>query len=180
MFNTITWEQFLTTAALIIGGYYLITSVFFYHREIFGWLTNKSKSPLPTTEREPAANLMGKVQPEPVRPIRKQTVEADQIQFASGTPDEESEAATSDTKMVTGLVTDLLGEIKILGEMIVENKSPLEEGIALFKSLLEHYPSVRDSPFREAVTIVVHTTCKETCRYDLELTEVKTWWNTSH
>ncbi|MBX2894710.1 MAG: hypothetical protein KF763_04665 [Cyclobacteriaceae bacterium] len=180
MFNTISWEQFLTTTALIIGGYYLVTSVFFYHREIFGWLTSKSKPQLPAPEREPATNLMGRVQPEPVRPVRKQTVEADQIQFASGTPDEESEAAATDTKMVTGSVTDLLGEIKILGEMIVENKSPLEEGIALFKSLLEHYPIVRDSPFREAVTIVVHTTCKETCRYELELTEVKTWWNTSH
>lgn len=180
MFNTISWEQFLTTAALLIGGYYLITAVFFYHREIFRWLTNKSKPPLPAPEREPATNLMGKVQPEPVRPIRKQTVQADQIEFASSTSDEESKTTAIDTKMISGSLTDLLGEIKILSEMIVENNSPVEEGTALFKSLLEHYPNVRDSPFRDAVIIVVHTTCKETCRYDLELNEVKSWWDTPH
>ncbi len=175
MFNSISWEQFLTAATLIIGGYYLITAFAFYHREIFGWLRN-NKPKNSTPERGPASNLMGKVHQDPIRTIRKQTVEADQIQFGSTTPDEESVQSTTDTKMVTGSVADLLQEIKLLGEMIVENKSHLEEGISLFKSLLEHYPNVRDSPFREAVIIIIHTTCKETCHYNLELNDVKTWW----
>jgi hypothetical protein len=180
MFNSISWEQFLTTAAIIIGGYYLITAIAFYHREIFQWINNKNKSTTPAPERELSTNLMGKVQPEPARPIRKQTVEADQIQFGPGKPDEESEQPTTDNKLVTGSVADLLQEIKTLGEMFTENNTAEEEGISLYKSLLEHYPNVRDSPFREAVTIVVHTTCKDTCRFDIELNEVKTWWDNSN
>lgn len=177
MFNSISWEQFLTAAGLLIGGYYLITTVAFYHREIFEWINNKNKPKAGTSEHEqPASNLMGRVQPEPVRPIRKQTVAADELQFGPGTHDE-SEQATPDSKMVTGSVADLLQEIKTLADMIAESNSPQEEGIPMFKSLLEHYPNVRDSPFREAVTIVIHTTCKETCHYDLELNEVRQWWD---
>ncbi|NOS90614.1 MAG: hypothetical protein HOP30_01715 [Cyclobacteriaceae bacterium] len=178
MFNSISWEQFLTAAGLLIGGYYLITTVAFYHREIFEWITNKNKSKTPTPEREqPVGNLMGKVQPEQARPIRKQTVAADELQFGPSAKDDEPEESTSNIKMITGSVADLLQEIKTLADMIAENNSPHEEGIPLFKSLLEHYPNVRDSPFREAVTIVIHTTCKETCHFDVELNEVKQWWD---
>ncbi len=177
MFNSISWEQFLTTAALIIGGYYFITALVFYHREIFAWINTKGKPNIQPPEREqPATNLMGKVQAEPVRPIRKQTVEADQLQFGTTTRDDESEQPIVETKLVNGSVADLLEEIKTLGDMIAENNSPAEEGIPLFKSLLEHYPNVCESPFREAVTIVIHTTCKDTCHYDLTLSEVKSWW----
>lgn len=119
---------------------------------------------------------MGKVQPEPVRPIRKQTVEADAF-LVEGSTDDEGEEPITDTKILTGSVADLLQEIKTLGEMIAENHSPAEDGIPLFKSLLEHYPQVRDSPFREAVTIVIHTACKDTCQYQVELSEVKSWWD---
>lgn len=174
MFNTISWQQFFITAGFVIIGYYLITTLALYHREIFLWLTNKNKLPVSPPQGH-ATNLMGTIQPEPVRPIRKQTVEADQIHFGPGTPDEQIEP-TTETIMVTGSVADLLQEIKTLAEMIADNNTPIEEGISLFKSLLEHYPHVQDSPFREAVTIIVHTACKETCRYDLDLSQVKQWW----
>ncbi|MBX2900322.1 MAG: hypothetical protein KF775_11765 [Cyclobacteriaceae bacterium] len=180
MFNTISWEQFLTTAGLLIGGYYLITTVLFYHREIFEWINNRNKPKTSLPETNPSLpNLMGKVQPEPVRPIRKQTVDADEMNFGPATQDEEVSQSPADTKLITGSVADLLQEIKTLAEMVVENNSPQEESIALFKSLLEHYPNVRDSPFREAVTIVIHTTCKDDCHFDIELNEVKQWWHNS-
>lgn len=182
MFNSISWQEFLTAAGLLIGGYYLITAIAFYHREIFAWFSNRNNPKTENTQPEreqPAVNLMGKVQPEPIRPIRKETVEADGFQVAASTQDEEEQQVTN-TKMVTGSVADLLQEIKTLSEMMAENNTSAEEGIALFKSLLEHYPNVRDSPFREAVTIVIHTACKDTCQFDVTLNEVKQWWSNTH
>ncbi|MBS1554152.1 MAG: hypothetical protein JSU09_04435 [Bacteroidetes bacterium] len=177
MFNAISWEQFLTTASLLVGSYYLITTIIFYHNEILAWVNNRGKTKTTAPESKPSLpNLMGKVQPEPIRPIRKQTVEADEMNFGPATQDEEVSQPPADTKLITGSVADLLQEIKTLAEMIAENNSPQEESIALFKSLLEHYPNVRDSPFREAVTIVIHTTCKDDCHFDIELNEVKQWW----
>lgn len=176
MFNAISWEQFLTTAGLLIGGYYLITTVIFYHREILAWVNNRGKTKTTAPESKPSLpNLMGKIQPEPVRPIRKQTVEADEMNFGPATQDEDNQPP-ADTKLITGSVADLLQEIKTLAEMIAENNSPQQESITLFKSLLEHYPNVRDSPFREAVTIVIHTACKDDCHFDIGLNEVKQWW----
>lgn len=132
MFNSISWEQFLTTAGFIIAGYYLITTIAFYQRELFEWLNNRNKPKTTAPEHhQPTTNLMGKVQPEPVRPIRKQTVEADQLNFGASTKDED-EVPASDTKLINGSVADLL-QIKTLADMIAENNSPTEEGISLFK-----------------------------------------------
>jgi len=63
MFNFISWQSFLTITTLLVAGYYSVTSLMLYRKEIADWAKSLSHPSIPSPSTEPelnsTENLMG-------------------------------------------------------------------------------------------------------------------------
>jgi hypothetical protein len=177
MFNSISWQQFLTTMVIMLAAYYGLAIPGLYYKEILQWIKNGQKPPVAPETEEHIVNLVRKIQPDTARPSRKEIVTSEELIFApTQKPDSEFNNSDPD-RIISGSVADLLQEINTLADSIVENSGASEEAAAMFQSLLARYPAIKASALREAVTLVLHTTCKDTCHFDFDLQEIKKWWD---
>lgn len=185
MLESIAWQEFISTIALLIGGYYVITALLLYSSEISNIFKQKKLNLTNTHEREnqtdsnESIDLMGSVkfggrQSENVP--REEKSEAESLNVVTAQEPEEpiTEAATSEADEATlKSVSTLLEEINTLTEVVaVGSKAECAE---LFRTLLSNYPDLLHTHEPE-ITSFIYNSCREHCEFQIELSEVKTWW----
>ncbi len=183
MLESISWQEFLTTVAIILGGYYAITTLLLYSREI----TNSCKQGKSSTSLDTKADqtgssesndLMGGARYEKSRQqevLREETTEVDTLDLAPQQDVEEpvnvidlqEEALTND------LVT-IKDEIKSLAEIIPLGTK--EEAISLLKTLLSNYPQFIGTSFQPQISQFIYDSCVETNTHQFDPQEINSWW----
>lgn len=185
MFSSITWELFLTAVVVVIGGYYGITTLLLYHREIMQWVKSRGLSPVvqmgSTAVSEPSRSVMGNIQKGSTQELRSSIGTAEEINVAA--TDEEPDTVHSpeavksfDDHLLIGSIADLLQEVKTVSQLIAECKSDKAEGESLFRTLLLRYPHLRSTTYRDAINLYILDTARNQFSFDLSSFEINSWW----
>lgn len=183
MLELISWQEFLTAVAFILGGYYAITTLLLYSREITNIFKHgKSKASLDTkpdqTDSSKSYDLMGVVRYENSKQQavpREETTEADSLVVAPSQDVEEpvnvidlqEEALTNDIVAIKAEITSLAEIIKL---------GTKEEAISLFKTLLSNYPQFIGATFQPQISQFIYHSCIETNTHQFDLHEINSWW----
>lgn len=173
MLNSISWSEFLTFAALLIAVYYAITVTTYYRTEITAWF-RKKEQPINNKVGQ-FSTLMGATKPEPSILILKQLISAEDL-LVNAAPEEELHSASD--PIIIGTIADLLQESKILAKTIAQNNTSSDECAALFHSMLQHYPQLNNSTYKNPISISLYHTCKNEAGIEYSLEQINTWWPT--
>lgn len=163
MFNSISWESFLTTIGSLAGAYYFITTLMLYHQEITQWWKNKFNSSR-IEESESVVEqtaIMGKVENTPSSPSN---------------PLVHTASVVTEKDVLIGSVSDLLQEIKSLIQLAIENNWDKAQSESLFRALLIRYPTLKNTTHQQSVSSFMADTTSEECSFALTTEEVMTWW----
>jgi len=188
MLESISWQDFFTTLAILVGTYYLVTSLLLYNKELVSLVRKKS---LPTTQQElpiknlsgANQNLMGEIRYNSPMTTKENIVESQELAFKSDNREEEEviTKTNSTEALLVGTIADLLQELKTLINIVSHNT--MEESSPLFRAILTNYPQLVGSHYQEAISLFIYATTKEQCEFTLELDQIKSWWpstNTSN
>ena len=182
MFESISWQDFLTTISLIVGGYYAITTLLLYGAEITSIFNQKkSKSIEPVARKHQndsneSKDLMGKVKYETgVNVPHEIIVESNELDVQHTHEDEEPILSIDPRQaMLAGFDSGLQEEIATL----VTEFSTSNEGeiILVFKSLLSVYPQLVRTPYKESISLLIRDSLKANSAFHPELNEINSWW----
>lgn len=185
MFNSITWEIFLTTVAAVIGGYYGITTLLLYHQEIIRWLKTRGQQSIGASQSKNNTSsshvVMGSTQPEPLHEVRSTVSPVEEINITTGNEVPETVtspevlSSTSDQALMSSVST-LLQEIKTVSQLIAECNSDKTESESLFRTLLLRYSHLRTTTYRDAITLFILNAARNQFAFELSLPEINTWW----
>jgi len=200
MFNSITWELFVTSFAGLIGSYYFITTLLLYHKEITQWVKSRlTGSQSLTLQPSDTAishtqDILGAANNETRNETRNENknenkrdaertsvVESEDI--AGGVTDDEPDTITTTAvsnhhdALLIGSVADLLNEIKTLIQLSAEYQSGKEECADLFKASLLKYPHLKGTTYQYAINGYICEESKNQFAFDLTLQEVAQWWS---
>ncbi len=184
MFETISWQEFLTVITGVVICYYAISILLLFSSEIINLFKQKqSKQITPETiedqyDSSESNELMGKVKYETeTSPTREKSISSEELQIQSIDETEEvielSSVKPSDA-ILLGTIADFLQEIKALTEVVKDSSK--EEATALFKSLISRYQQVGDTHYKDALNIFIYDSCEQHCAFNLELKEIIVWW----
>lgn len=180
MLQSISWLEFFTTIALIVGGYYLITGLLLYNKEIGSFIKGKSRlSPSvnqsPQTALQQTDQLIGlaKTESSSHTGLREVTVSAEDMLVSSSHVAEEPIEITSIT--VTDDVASLTSEIEALVRIV--SHSSRDESLPLFQSLISRYSSLLDTDHVEPLSQLLHDKVSEHCNFQIDLDEIRGWWS---
>ena len=161
MFQSISWQEFLTAISLIVGGYYTITTLLLYGDEITSiFKQQKSKSiELEVSDDQNNSNesndLMGKVKYETgVNVPHEHLIESSELNVQEAKEaDEPIKSIDPREAMMAGFASVLQEEI---GTLVTEFSSSAEgEIILVFKSLLSVYPQLVRTPHKESINLLI-------------------------
>jgi len=186
MLESISWQEFISTIAFLIGGYYVITVLLLYSSEITNIFKQRKLNLTNTyelknqTDSNESIELMGSVkyggrQSENVPREEKSETESLSVVTAQEPEEPITEAATSEAdEAMLKSVSILLEEINTLTEVVaVGSKAECAE---LFRTLLSNYPDLFHTTHEPEITAFIYNSCMEHCEFQIELSEVKTWW----
>lgn len=194
MFNTISWEQYLTVIASLLVLYYLGVLVIYYRKDLAARLSSREAN-LSSPETDPkyynpfASNsdsFMGSINPEKddnkIYIKNKEIGEANKIDvgnFSTGKEhpvDAEPPLPSSETFLL-GTVADLLQEIKTLLQLLSENEGTKEDCQTLFKALFSRNHTLKDTSYQDAISLFLYNECLGKLRFELSIAEIKELWN---
>lgn len=182
MFNSISWQEFLSAIVMLVAGYYLVATLVFYRNEIANIFNQKTSKKINEDARDEQSDsnesnsLMGGIKYESLTQenvSREQIFATEEISFA---PLEEADEPIDATlnNAINRFVSTLLTEIESLLEVIAkENKV---ETATFFKALLYNYPQLVATDYQDEISQHIYDALKQTCEFHLELNEVKSWW----
>jgi hypothetical protein len=182
MFNSISWQEFLTAISLIVGGYYVITTLLLYGAEITSIFKQKKSNSIDQEVSEDqndsneSNDLMGSVKYETrVNVPHENVIESSELNVAQAKEAEEPIISIDPREaMMAGFATVLQGEIATL---VTEfSASPEGEIILVFKSLLSVYPQLVRTPYKDSLSLLIRDSLKATSAFHPELNEINSWW----
>ena len=181
MFQSISWQAFLSTVGLIVGGYYAISALLLYSEEIKSiFVQKRSNAPVQENGDDQTGTIepndvMGKVKyMTEVNVPHEISIDAEEILVGSKNEIEEPVSRsepTSPEDAIIKSVADLLKEIaSVLPQISPEDK----EGTSLiFKSLLSRYEQLTATTYQDAISIFIQ---KAMSPVQFDLNEIKMWW----
>ena len=178
MFNSISWQDFLFTIGVIVGGYYVITTLLLYSNEIksiFNQGVSKSIEHDVSDDQndsDESNDLMGGVKYETqVNVPHEKIVEYDELTVQRNN---EAEDPIEQFDPNEGFAKTLTTEIETL---ITEVSSSDEaEIILVFKSLLSVYPQLVNTPRKNSINLLIYNSLREKSVFHPELNEINSWW----
>ena len=182
MFNSISWQEFLTAISLIVGGYYAITTLLLYGAEITSiFKQEKSKSTEPEVSEDQndsneSNDLMGSVKYETgVNVPHENLIESSELNVQEAKEaDEPIKSIDPREARMAGFATVLQEEIATL---VTEFSSSAEgEIILVFKSLLSVYPQLVRTPYKDSLSLLICDSLKANSAFHPELNEINSWW----
>ena len=184
MFESISWQQFLSAVVLIGGGYYVITTLLLYGSEITTIFKQKERKQSASeinddqNDSNESIDLMGKIKYDTeVNVPHENLITTEEIQVQTTNEDEEvvvgSPSDQADALIIV-TIADLLEEIKTLADVLKDSSK--EEAVLFFKAILSCYPQLIGTNYQEALSLFIYDSCKEHCQFDLTPNEIKSWW----
>lgn len=182
MFNSISWQEFLTAISLIVGGYYVITTLLLYGAEITSIFKQKKSNSIDQEVSEDqndsneSNDLMGNVKYETrVNVPHENVIESSELNVAQAKEAEEPIISIDPREvMMAGFATVLQEEIATL---VSEFSSGTEgEIILVFKSLLSVYLQLVRTPYKDSLSLLICDSLKATSAFHPELNEINSWW----
>ena len=182
MFNSISWQEFLTAISLIVGGYYAITTLLLYGAEITSIFKQRQPNSIDQDVSEDqndsneSNDLMGKVKYETqVNVPHENVIESSELNVAQDKEAEEAIISIDPREaMMAGFATVLQEEIATL---VTEFSSSTEgEIILVFKSLLSVYPQLVRTPHKDSLSLLICNSLKANSAFHPELNEINSWW----
>jgi hypothetical protein len=161
MFQSISWQEFLTATSLIVGGYYAITTLLLYGAEITSIFKQKKSNSIDQEVSEDqndsneSNDLMGKVKYETqVNVPHENVIESSELNVVQPKEAEEPIISIDPREaMMAGFALVLQEEI---GTLVSEFSSSTEgEIILVFKSLLSVYPQLVRTPFKDSLRLLI-------------------------
>jgi hypothetical protein len=181
MLQSISWLEFFTKTGLIVGGYYVITGLLLFSKEIGSFLKSKSsRSPLNQFSQTPLQQtdqLIGVAKPESSGDtgLREVVVSADEVLVSESSVAEEPIEVTSVTVTVEDDVASLTSEIDALVSIVSD--SSRDESLPLFQSLISRYASLVDTDHVEPLSQLLHDKVSEHCNFKIDVDEIRGWWS---
>lgn len=182
MFESISWQEYLSAITLLIGGYYVITTLLLFSSEIttifkqgkldFSFHGTNSHQ----IDSNESSDLMGKVryETEEQHTQREEKIEVEQLTFVSNKDEEETievfDAVEDNRKRDLHNIKE---EIQALSQIVSEVDK--EECISLFQSLLSRYSQFYGSDSQEEVNLIIYNSLKND-RFPIDTTEINSWW----
>jgi hypothetical protein len=174
MFKTISWQDFLTGIAAILGAYYVVSILLLYSRDAYRWIITRNKYDKPDDNRSrSSSNVMGGIKTDPPRK-HQQSVDAQDLIVG----DADKKENQNQDSLLVGSVSDLLHEVKVLAQVIKESGGSKDEGVPMFQSLLSNYPQLIGTRYQESISIFIHQHCNSESVFEVDLNEVTSWWPT--
>lgn len=187
MLESISWQEFISTITLLIGGYYAVTVLLLYSTEITNFFKQKKLTPSGTKTRSgqndssQSDNLMGRVRHEnhvAQTVPREETANAEDIDVVLSQEDEEAISAVDvRQEQLENDLASIQLEIHSLIEVISERSK--EENISLFKTLFSNYPGFIGTVHQHELLQMIYNSCKEAGHDHFELSEINSWWTDS-
>ncbi|MEP2669089.1 MAG: hypothetical protein ABJH04_08845 [Cyclobacteriaceae bacterium] len=184
MFESISWQEYLSTISLLIGGYYLVTTLLLFSSEItnifkqkqFG--TSVGETIQYQNESNGTDDLMGKVRYETLQQQnvpRQEKVEVEQLAFTANEVEEEpievfDELEDSRKKSIQNITE----EVDALTQIISGNNK--EEVVSLFQSLLSRYAHFIGTPYQKEINQSIYNSFKAQYEFQIEPGEINLWW----
>lgn len=184
MLESISWPEFITAVTFLIFGYYVITALLLYGREITNIFkekkSNRSSPEVKADQNDSneSNDLMGSVRYEnrELKNVPREEVSSvEEIQVVSS--QEDSEPINIIDLEEENLKNDFLSvqsEINSLLEVV--SQETREESIPLFKTLLSNYPQFIGTGYEEQISQFICDSCKQTCQFHFDLNEINAWW----
>lgn len=171
MLKSISWQDFITGIAAVLGAYYVVSIALLYSRDAFRWLKSKQKASDDNEINVSGSNLMGAIKSEPPRK-NEQSLEAQDLIIGESA----KERNEDDDSLLVGSVSDLLHEVKVLARVIKESGGSKDEGTPMFQSLLLNYPQLINTKYQESISLFIHQHCTDESLFDVDLNEINSWW----
>lgn len=195
MLSSISWEKFLTVVAILVAGYYLVTIIIFYRRELAHLIKNGVSlgasrnddgegTGSNTAKAQPAtSSMMGAAGRKGDRSMPHTSTEtSDNLAYAPSDelPDTISEAGTDDDgveEIPVGIISDLLEELKAICGAITDSVATKEEASALFEALLSRYRELKDTPYRRSISDHIYSITREPFLVNFSREEIEGFWD---
>ncbi len=184
MFNSISWQEFLSIIGLIVGGYYAITTLLLYSEEIKSIFKQKELKSIETiasddqNDSNESIDLMGTIKYEtPVNVPHEKVVESDEINTQPLKEIEEpidQVTAISPDVLITKSVAELLREIKTIVTELSQGSR--EEIASIYHSLLQRYPQLTGTNYQEEISLFINDSLSTNTTHSFTLDEIKSWW----
>jgi hypothetical protein len=181
MLQSISWLEFFTTIGLIVGGYYVITGLLLYTKEIGSFLKSKSRRSTldqsPQTASPQTDQLIGVARTESSGDtgLREVVVSANEVLVSKSSVAEEPIEVTSIKVTVEDDVASLTSEIEALVRIV--SHSSRDESLPLFQSLISRYSSLLDTDHVEPLSQLLHDKVSEHCNFQIDVDEIRGWWS---
>jgi len=177
MFSSISWEDFFSTAASITAGYYTITIILLYHKEIVQRFRSRGTAQALTLQPERTDDVIGPMSDEqPDERISVIDSDAVSVHQSDEEPDSISPAQAPGESLLVGSVADLLNEIKTIIRISAEYQTAKEECTELFKASILKYPHLKGTAYQDAIIGFICEECKGRFTFTLTIQEVQQWW----
>jgi len=152
MLSSISWYEFLLTAAILLGLYYLVMGCLLFRKEIFNLFSS------------------GTVNPEGIL-LNTQTGHRPFFN------NEMTAATGKEDSHLQGKVHELLEDVKGLCSAAVKAKTVREELMMALQLLLRDYSMLKHLPITTAISEHIIAEAKDTCSITLSDAEMNMLWN---
>lgn len=180
MFESISWQEYLSAMSLIIGGYYVIITLLFFSSEITSiFKQGKLDFSVQRTNAHQidSSDLVGRVryESEEQHTHREEKLEVEQLTFVSNREGEEAiDVLDTADDHKNAAFDNIKEEILALSQVVQEVGK--EESISLFQSLLSRYPQFYGSDSQEEVNLIIYNSLLKNERFQIDTTEIISWW----
>lgn len=185
MLESISWHEFITTVAILLGGYYMITALLLYRREITSIFKQKksirsgSEVKADQNDSNESNDLMGTVRYEnrELKNVPREEVSStEEIQVA---PLREEEDPLYAVDLVEESLKNDFASIQseINSLMQVVSQLSKEECASMFRTLLSNYPQFLATTYQVQISQLIHDAFKDVDVHHFELNEINLWWN---
>ena len=172
MFSSISWQEFLNTALIVLGLYYVLAAGIFYSRDILARLKTMPRPDPVDSESGRNHPLMGQIRKDTPKK-HEHFVEAQDLVVD---PAHGSKAERSEEELLINSVSHLLREIKVLARVVKESNGSKEDATPMFQSLLSNYEHLAATKCRESIMVFIHDAIRGECAFEVALPEIESWW----
>ena len=180
MLNSISWQEFFQTVIVAVGGYYAISILLLYSKDITQKIQafkTRSVNTEPQAAQKGLNSLMGAIkneQPSEAISSNQKVVSSAEISISENASN--TAAKYLEDASLIGTVSDLLQEIKVIADMIAESEGNKEDAASAFQALLKNYLHLSATKYQESIDLVIYDHCKSQCALQIEMSDIKSWW----
>ncbi len=160
MFTNISWANYLFFTALLLTAWYIIIGLKFYFHDLRNIFTGKIKL---TFKRSPKPSSVKQ---------REQITNSELPDF-----DDKPLLDMEETDNLLKVVDELISKLKSAISNAVAKKYNKPEFVFLLQLTLKEYPTLKSSPFQEAINNLIASECEKYSFIHLSAVELMELWN---